>query len=600
MICLLLAVAGCFPFILQIRQAVPGPSLSPPAQLLIWLPWQLADNLDAGRALLDNTVFVPPPPGDLLDVVGNPGFGLLLLPLQVLGDPLFAFNVGILLVAASNVFAAWALGRAVCPEDLLLRWGFAGVTAGAGWMWHQLGAGAIGSVWLAPAVGAALLLAERPPSGLRAAAAALLFGLGLLAAPVVTGGVFVILLGLSELRLPRTTLGVLAGAALLVGLLAPPIGAALPLPGFPPAALAWPMAGTSLGLPMVVLIGLWCLVMSRKWWPAAAAGALLLVAMGPTVRFADGSPVLVQGHELVTFVDLGGLHTHARSWLTLGALVAAWGALSWWEKLGTRARGAVAILGFLEVWGQEALGQPVRLWTEHVLRVPPFFEELARAPRTAPLLQLPPFTLNEGAVIWVPWHRQMIVGGPGINRGGPIREVVEGLVRGPVFGTLVNALGVGVGGELPPAWRVQQEGYRYLLYHGPEANARVRLAGAYGTAIFEDGGLAVYDLGDRTVPPIEVSTTPPEGEASGGVRSGETLTSHEVAPPAEDAPPLPGTERLPRGTPPPGVIPRRDPSLPPELPPGPPDGAVVPGSPAAPPPPPPTGGPPPPPRPVQP
>lgn len=382
-----LAVATTFPYVLHLRDALPGGVFDGPRQHLLWLPWQIWDNIRLGRGLPDSRS-LPTLEMDLWQIVGNPGPALLIAPLHALGEPMVAWNLGVLLLLALNFAGAWRLARSFAGAPTLT---FA-LLAGGGWATTQVTAGAAYLAFVAPAFFAAAAFRE---GRTRAGTAWAL--LGALLAPIPA----LVTLVWCGRRL-------LAAACLLAFVLFPPLGGEPSPLTFTTASLVWPGAGATSALSLGVL-GMIIVVARRRRGAALVLLALLLLA---------ATPVAVDG-----FVLPWPTLPPERLVVSLVTLVAALFALP-----HLRLRGAFAVLVpaflFVEPRLQVALGQPALPWTGVSIRVPAAIAAIGAERGNGIVFQLPLGGVVDGAVGYIPFHHHGVSGGPGETMPGRAREKV--------------------------------------------------------------------------------------------------------------------------------------------------------------------------------
>ncbi len=447
----LVAVVTSFPYVLHLREALPGGVFDGPRQLLLWLPWQLHANVHAGRGLFECAAF-PVVAHPLLEIIGNPGAALLLAPLHALGEPVLAWNLGILLLGASNAIAAWWLASTVRGAA---PWLAALLVSGA-WGWSQLSSGATPVGWLAPGLVAAALA--------RTDHARASFALGLLGALTAPLPTAICLLWSGHWGRAAACVGAL--------MMVPPLGATGELPGFTLGSLSWPGAGATVALPLATL-GLLAVLASRKRPVLAAALALALVGAAGSVAVEAYSvrwPAFPAPRSIVAAVSLTALLT----------------ALPFLRPRGVLAP-VLALLLAVEPTLQTRSGQPGTPWTGAVLNVPAVFARMD-ATRSGVLLQLPFGGVTEGAVGWIPFHHRPVTGGPGETRDGLVREAMRAAIaRDPVF----QAASLAVESNEPVALR---GGWEWALLYGDDTESRRRARAVFGEPTTTEPGLWAWKL----------------------------------------------------------------------------------------------------------
>lgn len=528
-----MAIAATFPLVLHLGEVLPGGRLSGGSQRAFWLPWQLYANVVSGRGVNDTSGFLAARETGLFDLVGNPGTALFLAPLHALGDPVLAHGLGLLLLVATNVAGAWALGETLRPRRRGLL--AAAVAAGAGWWTWQLGAGALAAAWVGP--GLAALAAARSNRRVPFALAALV---GLVGAPLVTAAALLA----GRVLLPRAGLrgGLLpaAVAGIVVALLWPAAvdGGALALP---PGALAWPAAGIAPGLPLVFLLGLGAAWRHRALPGRVAAVAALLgavAAFGPLAYDTAGELVRVGTFAVPTAPDPGRFaaldDALVSSALVVGVIAALAAAAR--ARFGGVAELALAAVALAEPRAQAALGQPVALWTGDTWPVPQAITSLGAAPYTGAILQLPLLDVDDGLVGLVPFHRQVVSGGPGQQADGPARAALErAAANDPGVGAIVR-LGEGTGESLDIKPVIVQGGFSHVLVAGDDAELRVAVQRSLGVPRWEGDLFALWE--------VEAASTasggpPPGGPPPGGPRGGPG-SGPDLGPPPGSGPGGPG------------------------------------------------------------
>jgi hypothetical protein len=479
-----LVLLSSFPFVRHLSDALPGGQLGAAAQRAFWLPWQIYTNVVSGRGIWDSSGFVAAADAGLPGLVGNPGVALLVAPIHALGSPILAHNLALLLLQSSNVVAAWFVGAGLRPRPR--AWLAAGAVAGASlWTW-QLGGGAWSAAWVAPGLGA-IAAAQRGFSlaALGFAAAGVAFAPFPTAAALLGGA-------LVGARPHRSGGLLLVGAGIVVGWLAP---SALRggVPGLPLGAISWPASADAPGLPLLFLIGVHAASRVRGARPLAFVALLLVVvALGSTWTDASGAPIVVDGFGLPQLVGRrGASHTHEllSAALVLALLLGL--ARAGRARFGQKTELLLVALALLEPRVQGWRGQAVALWQGVTWPAPSVLVDLAAAPYTTPLLQLPLLGVREGLVGFVPLHQQAVSGGPGQEIGGPAREGLLALARTrPAYQAITLLEG---GGEPWDVLRLARDaGYAHVVVVGDEPSLRVAMHRAAGPPVFEDDLLALW------------------------------------------------------------------------------------------------------------
>lgn len=530
-------------FFLHLKEALPGGRLSGAGQRAFWLPWQIYANVVSGRGLDDSSGFLAAPDAGLLALVGNPGAALFLAPLHALGRPVLAHNLGLLLLVVTNAAGAWVLGDTLRPRPRGLL--AAAMVAGAGLWAGQLGAGALAAAWVGPGLAAvAALRAER-----RAAFYVALI-VGIVGAPLVTGA---ILAGSGPVlgRSGRPA-WIGAGLAILVALLAPTATSGGEA-NLPPNVLLWLASGASVGMPLVFLLGLGALWHEKRTVPrvtALLALAAVLVAVGPFARDPSGELVRIEAFAVPIAPSLPTLAVHGQEILSGALAVAMMGALAWAAKARIGRLAELAAVGalLLEPRAQAALGQPVGLWTGERWPVPAPFTEMARTPYGGAIVQLPLQDVTEGLVGLVPFHRQKVYGGPGLQAAGPVRDAVErALVEDHTFQTVTH-LGEGTSTNPDLGPQLRQAGYDWLLVAGIEPRLRVTVQRALGAPVYQDAEYALWEMpaGKRGGSPG--MGAPPGVPGMGGPPGGPGMSGPGMGGPGMGGPPQ-GTPLVPGAVP---------------------------------------------------
>lgn len=435
-----LAVATTFPYVLHLRDALPGGVFDGPRQHMLWLPWQIWDNLRLGRGLPDSRS-LPTLDMDLWQIVGNPGPALLMAPLHAIGEPMIAWNLGVLALVALNFAGAWRLARTFAGVQPLT---FA-LLAGGGWAMAQLTAGAAYLAFLAPAFFAAA--AFRQGAGRAGTVWALV---GALLVPIPT-----------LLALLWCGRRLLAGVCVVAFVLFPPLGGEPTALRFTTASLVWPGAGETTALSLGVL-GCLVVVARRRRAVALALSALLLLA---------GTPVAVDG-----FVLAWPHLPPERLVVSVVTLLAALLALP-----HLRLRGAVAILVplflFVEPRLQVALGQPALPWTGVSIRIPESIAAIGAERGTGIVFQLPLGGVVDGAVGYIPFHHHGVSGGPG--------ETIPGRARDKVLAQL---------SEQPRGGRLVPQSADWALLFGDDTEDRREARAFLGEPTMMEPGLWAWRL----------------------------------------------------------------------------------------------------------
>lgn len=565
-----LAIAGTFPFVLMLPIGLPSPELAGDLQRAFWLPWQLADNVTSGRSPFDASVFAWGGDAGLLRIVGNPGLAVLLAPLHLLELPLVAHNGGLLLLGATNIAAAWALGRSFATHRAAagaLGLVAAAMAAGCAWWWRLLGDGYLAAGWVAP--GLLALAALRTGRDRRALAAG---AFGLLGAPLVTAllvGIGALLPAQGATR-PRVGLVLgLAAAGLAVGIAAPPLGGGVPMEPLPATALLWPAAGDALGLPLAVLLGLAALlrggIASRAVGVATAAAAL--VALGPMARGAEGDVVRLDAWAVLLVPAWDVLARHAREALSAAVALAGMGGLGALATAGLSRVGA-GLLGaalLAEPRLQAALGQPAGLWGGGPWPVPMLYVRLGQSPRSTTILQLPYHAVEEGMVGWVPFHRQRIAGGPGMQEAGPLRDALaDRAATTPALDALAHVDDLPLDRANQPALAaLTGAGVGLVILYGSDAQRLAGVSTALGLPSFRDPWVPVVGwwLGAQGGGPPQGGQGSPPPQGGQGAPPPQGGQGSPPTPGAQGAPPTPpgGPGEAPPPTPTPSPPPTPSP-----------------------------------------
>ncbi len=552
---LLLAVTH--PFWQQLRDGIHGGRLSALGQLNFWLSWQIWDNLRNLRVPWDSSVLVVGGDLGLIRLVGLPGPAAFLWPLQVAGGPLLAWNLGLLLIAWTNVMGAWVLGHALrrpgesAPLSVLALLAM----ATSGWCWAQLAQGALAAVWLGPALAAIGFSRMQQPRLATAAAA-----VGLLGAPLLTG-----LLLVGALFWEKRSPWGIGLAALFFGLWVPVAGVDGGAPPPLDAVLGFSTgASAAAGLPLWVLPALWMGSRGYGRWVIVACWLLLC---GPMARDGAGELLELQGYQIPLGPEVGWIAEHRRELigaamglaLIPGLRAAAGLTQPTWLLLGAFLLVQPAL--------QAAWGQPVALAAGAQLQVPEDFRKLAVQPRQTAILQLPLFEATEGGLFWVPFHQQRVWGGPGLGQTGPLRAALDAEVRAkPAIGNLLN-----LKNNPRLARDLLQAGYGRLLLVGGDPSFFVFLQGQLGSATEGSSVGLSWDLqraasgttlkrpeadgtppGDTTPPGMETpedrppgAPLPPEAGGQGGGMPTPPEPGRSPQPPDGDRPPVP-PDQVPR------------------------------------------------------
>lgn len=339
-----------------------------PGEVQRWLGWQVWDNLRAGRAPMDASVFEAAQ-GSLLDLVGNPGVAALVAPFHALGSVNFAHSLGML----SLLFTACVAGG-VYGGVRGVPWLGALAAVGAWWS-TGLAGGLAAQAWLAP--GAAAAAAYVMEKRRWAAAFAVL---GAVTAPLPTAA---ILVGAGAWPL--------AGLA-AVGCIAAPFGAANPLS---PADLGWVAGRAQRAVPLATGFAIALL------WGERGRDRVLSVVAGLCL-LAAVAPLPVAGFRLSETISEGWAPgaTIALGLLFGATLGPAAGRLTQHGKI------AVTLLCFVDAAGPGLVGGGA--WWGPAAPPPAALLALAAEPRTRVVTVLPESANPAAGVGWIPVHRQRV------------------------------------------------------------------------------------------------------------------------------------------------------------------------------------------------
>ncbi len=535
--------------------SMPVADLEDGLQRACWLPWQLADNVRGGRGLLDASVFVPGHAENLLDYAGNPGAGWLGAFVQfAVSDPVAGHDAWILGMVLTNAVAMASLGRALAGGRV--RGALLGAAMGAGCaVWnHAVGAGAVAAGWIAPA--AWLLRGWVAGRTVQVVVAGML---GAIVAPVsvlvagalVAGGVVRREApGVSRAR--GLALALASACALGARLSWPPLGAGLAAPDMALAQWAGPFAPTlgdgRIGLPVLAGAGLVALVHAggrrRLLGVCALFGALVL--LGPWILGADGAPATLAGGR-----GIGGLGAAARWWVNEGACgLVLVGLVS---LLGAGVRGQLVCLA-LAAWSlaEPTLlvhrGQPAQLWPGVPWPVPASLRALADTPRAHVVAALPLFEARDGAVGFVPFHRQRVVAPPGVHQEVATRLAFQRVVNEDAALRALASLGRDqLSATLPsPAAGLLAHGIDRVVLLGGDPALRAAATRALGPATDD-----LWVVEPDAAPSLRGQDTDPEAAPGEALRRGagppppheparDSSSRPPVASPVPFVPPVPG------------------------------------------------------------
>jgi len=445
-----IVLVATWPFCLNLSRVTAG-YLPPESQLHFWLSWQIFDNIKNLRLPWDASILEMGGPLSLLNVAGWPGVAWLSWPLQLLHNPLLAWNLSLFLILVLNTFGASLLFRG-------RRGLWAAVAIGAaGWWGSRMAQGDMAAILVGPAL-AAIGTSTRQMRGAWMWAA-----LGALLSPLLTA---LILLGarLWEARSP-VKWGVVS---LVLAILLPPIVAAplhLPLSG-----LAWPSVQTA-APPLWVLLGI---LLSQRWQQAGFL-CLFALACGPWALDMTGQPLVVEGFALPISPDIPSLAAYQSILASVGIVLSLFPLLARAEQ--QKLPQPWLIMGFLllEPHLQAWVGQPVTLSSQATLDVPAAFSQLAQSPRSGLLLGLPLKDVAEGGVFWIPYHRQRILGGP-LHSMAAQTQMQAYIAQDPLVGTLHNQYALSPDTVL----NLREQRFAGIVLYGSDPSYILKLARGLG------------------------------------------------------------------------------------------------------------------------
>ncbi len=467
--CLTAAAVLSWPLLRTASGHLPGPWPHPDITTAVWFRWHLVQRLAAGESPLFAPGLYHPDGMDVTLHIWNLGVSFAQAPFAAVFGPLTGFNVSLLFLAAFNGLAGYVLGRTVGGGRL------AGVVAAAvllasNFAWAEMIHGRCEQGLLAfVALAVAGLVQLRRGAG--GAGMAVATGLGVAAAGLcfwfyaaflgfLMGGLAVV----SLLRRDWRGLGWLGLACAVAAVILVP--AAIPVlvrmaadsspyartvaDGAEVASLVdglrrqysvtllgsalWPTAAfpqrVCIGLPLLGLVA-WAAALAVRsararagFLPWMALGGVILAA-GPMLLLRPEEPLVIGGRvlpmpgALLDALPLFERQWWPHRWLSLSVVGGAGCAAAAMAALprGGRLAGGVA-LGFVLLFAVEARlmfhGAPYAAFAgdPQPLGVPAYLERLAAEPGQHPLLQLPLRRVDDAALIYVPFHRQPVDGGP--------------------------------------------------------------------------------------------------------------------------------------------------------------------------------------------
>jgi hypothetical protein len=452
------SVVASWPLAWVAAYYTPSASEMPDLSCAIWLPWHLLEQLAALSSPWESPALLWPHGQDIALNIWNLGAQTLQAPFYLFFEPILAYNLSIIFLAALNGLGGWVLGRVVggCRASGLAG---AALLVFSPYAWNELAQGRCEQgvlLWLALALSGVVVLARggsRRTAVLTGAAWAaagltywfygyfLLLAVGALALLLAASRAWRPLLGLGQAAI---TAALLAGGPALHLLLAVLREGSIYQRANAPAnfELTQHLASSaSIGLAQLAWFleppdFLWGVVplltvpllayglSQRRLRPLALLGLLgLLLAFGRQLQWTPGGQVLVGSEAALPFTWLqGGVPGFERLWwpyrfLSLcvvaaagcaGALVARLGRGRWWVA----ALVACLALGELRLAQQHTHGRLIWDRPEGVI-VPAFFDELAQAPGEHPLLLLPLLAPGGSRPMWLAYHRQAASGGLG-------------------------------------------------------------------------------------------------------------------------------------------------------------------------------------------
>ncbi len=533
---------------------LPHVLAEPDLHVGFWMPWNLGQQLAGGGSPFQAPGVMWPYGMDLTLYVWNLGCPLLAAPLYAIFPPILAANLATLGYATANGLAGHLLGArvggtraAAVATGLVATWAFEPL--------YELCSGRPEQGFIAPVILASLFFfrvldepqrwGPRLGLGLSVAASGICYWFQpvLLAVALLPALLLLLILRRVSLRaLGSCALSaVICGVAALPALL--PVLLALRAPdntlqramqgGFSAsrllvdrleqsyslASMLWPAlpadrATLDHAFPLVLLLAVvatlaWAPLRRRGWPWALLALAGLVLALGPRLQLVPSQPLQADGPAL-PFALLDHLPGFGRFWWPrrfavpafvglLGVLASLVGAFRVGRQ-GWVLGGAAAVLLLAEahllapVGRAGVAGGPV--WD---LRMPQLYAELARAPGSQPLIQLPLGVLPSAQVMDQPFHRQPIFGT--IVQGNPdlVPIVQQERAAEPPFSWLSAVGGVATPAGAPAPRVLKQalagEGFRWVILRtdlpaaGPQAAGQaVALLGS--PDVREDGLLA--------------------------------------------------------------------------------------------------------------